>query len=493
MADRLEEPARQLADSIAHLAIRERSALWRYNVAVVSAAAALGARFLFEPWLGGHAPYVTYMVAVAATVWLAGFWPALLTAALGIPGAMIFLRDSPYPWTAHIIGMAIYVMAMVAIASLGRSMRVARAKAQEAADEARLGQEEAALAWREWEQTFDTIPDLIAIIDTSHKIVRANRAMAARLKINASACPGLACHHAVHDLDAPIQKCPHALAMADGCEHVAEVYEERLGGHFLISCTPMRDDAGRMIGTVHVARDITERIEAEEELRRSELFYRQTLESIPGMVFTTRADGYCDYQSQQWVDYTGVPMDEHMGSGWSKLLHPDDQPRALQAWNDAVAERAPYDLEYRVRRHDGQYEWFHVRARPIRDLSGRVVRWFGVVTNVEQFRRSQAALQESRRHLQAQAVELTRSNQDLEEFAHVASHDLKEPLGVMTMYLALLRKKHAAALDEEARQFIGHAVDAVGRMGRLINDLLAYSRVGRKTEGFTPTDMEDVL
>jgi PAS domain S-box-containing protein len=137
-----------------------------------------------------------------------------------------------------------------------------------------------------------------------------------------------------------------------------------------------------------------QRIQVKQALRESELFYRQTLESIPGMVFTTRPDGYRDYQSQQWVEYTGIPMNKHLGDGWNRLLHPDDRPRAFAAWRAAVEERAPYDLEYRVRRRDGEYEWFKVRGRPIRDAEGRIVRWFGVATNIEELKRAETALRE---------------------------------------------------------------------------------------------------
>jgi len=137
----------------------------------------------------------------------------------------------------------------------------------------------------------------------------------------------------------------------------------------------------------------------EEALRESELFYRQTLESIPGMVFTTRPDGYCDYQSQQWVDFTGVPMSEHLGDGWNRLLHLEDRPRAYAAWRAAVEGRAPYDLEYRVRRYDGAYEWFKVRGRPIRNAAGEIVRWFGTLLNIDHLLKTQEALRQSEEHV----------------------------------------------------------------------------------------------
>ena len=138
--------------------------------------------------------------------------------------------------------------------------------------------------------------------------------------------------------------------------------------------------------------DISAYKEALRALEESESFHRQTLESIPGMVFTTRPDGFCDYQSRQWERYTGVPVSEHLGEGWNRLLHPEDQPRAMAAWQAAVAGRGPYDLEYRVRKHDGRYEWFRVIGRPIQDAQGRIVRWFGVAMNIQRLKQAEAAL-----------------------------------------------------------------------------------------------------
>lgn len=123
-------------------------------------------------------------------------------------------------------------------------------------------------AKEEWERTFDCVPDLIAILDDQRRIRRVNRALAGRLKLAPEACEGQFCCRVLHGTDRQPAVCPHALTLVDGRQHTAELHEARLGGDFLVSATPLRDADGRVFGSVHVARDITDRKRAEEEIRR---------------------------------------------------------------------------------------------------------------------------------------------------------------------------------------------------------------------------------
>jgi len=264
-----------------------------------------------------------------------------------------------------------------------------------------------------------------------------------------------------------------------------------------MTITPVRDATGVVRHYIAVKEDITARKQAEAALRASELFYRQTLEGIPGMVFTTRPDGFCEYQSRQWVEYTGVPMHEHIGTGWNRLLHPDDAPRALAAWEAAVAGRAPYDLEYRVRRHDGVYEWFKVIGHPIRDAEGRVVRWFGVATNIDALKRAQQQLQDWADTLETRVAErtaeLTATNKELESFTYTIAHDLRAPMRHVIGFITILGRSANDRLSEMERESLANIKKAATRMGQLVDDLLAFARLGRAPLQRAPVDLAGLV
>jgi PAS domain S-box-containing protein len=120
---------------------------------------------------------------------------------------------------------------------------------------------------RLWERAFDSVPDLIAILDRQHRIVQVNQPMAEKLGRTPEQCVGLLCFESMHGTSEPPWFCPHALSMADGKEHTVEVHDDRLGGYFLVTATPLRDESGQIVGGVHVARDITEQKKAQETLR----------------------------------------------------------------------------------------------------------------------------------------------------------------------------------------------------------------------------------
>jgi len=171
---------------------------------------------------------------------------------------------------------------------------------------------------------------------------------------------------------------------------------------------------------IGIVRDISARKHADEVLRNSEAEFRTLAEAMPQIVWITRPDGWNIYFNQQWMDYTGLTLEESMGHGWNKPFHPDDQQRAWDAWQQATATNGIYSIESRLRRADGVYRWWLVRGVPLQDADGNILKWFGTCTDINDMK--MAGLEISRINL-----ELRESEQRLDlalESGHMGVWDL---------------------------------------------------------------------
>ncbi|BAZ10349.1 multi-sensor hybrid histidine kinase [Calothrix sp. NIES-4071] len=143
-------------------------------------------------------------------------------------------------------------------------------------------------------------------------------------------------------------------------------------------------------------RDITSRKHSQQALQQSELYFRTLADAMPQLFWTTLPDGYHDYFNKRWFEYTGMTLEQTQGWGWSHLLHPDDRQRCLDIWNESLRTGKDYNIEYRFKRAlDGQYRWFLGKAFALRDKDGKIIRWFGSCTDIDDTKRVEQALRES--------------------------------------------------------------------------------------------------
>jgi PAS domain S-box-containing protein len=161
--------------------------------------------------------------------------------------------------------------------------------------------------------------------------------------------------------------------------------------------TPIYDDVeqNRIWGLCGISTDITERKQMTEAIAASENEFRTLAESMPQIVWVTRADGWNTYFNKQWVDYTGLTLEESYGHGWNKPFHPEDQKRAWDAWQNAVNNIATYSLECKLRRADGVYRWWLIRGVPVLDDNGRILKWFGTCTDIHDIKAGEEKLKAS--------------------------------------------------------------------------------------------------
>jgi PAS domain S-box-containing protein len=155
------------------------------------------------------------------------------------------------------------------------------------------------------------------------------------------------------------------------------------------------------------ARDISERKAVLEALAESEARFRAMANTVPDILFTNAADGRCDYANQHCYDYTGMPPGSVEGYGWLQVMHPDDRLRAERAWKRSIRKGVPFAEEVRLRGADGTYRWFVDRAQPIRCPAGKVTKWFGAATDIDQLKRAQEQLKEARATLEDKVKQRT--------------------------------------------------------------------------------------
>jgi PAS domain S-box-containing protein len=248
---------------------------------------------------------------------------------------------------------------------------------------------------------------------------------------------------------------------------------------------------------ISVTRDITARKHMESE-RRMAIEALQESEEHLAMIIEGAELGTWDWDVQtghvvfnaRWAEMLGYTLDEIEPdvSEWQKLVHPDDMPAVQKKLNAHLEGRTPiYRTEYRIRTRSGGWTWILDVGRVlVRDDAGRPIRAAGVHQDITERKHAEAQLEQY-------AADLKRSNEELEQFGYVISHDLREPLRMVKSYLALLAQRYRDALDAKANQYIDYAVDGAERMQAMIQALLDLSRVETRGRAFAPTDVEAVL
>ncbi|MHC4598527.1 MAG: PAS domain-containing sensor histidine kinase [Planctomycetota bacterium] len=260
-----------------------------------------------------------------------------------------------------------------------------------------------------------------------------------------------------------------------------EIAPQEDGPHTYLSIKfPIFGPDGEVRALAGIATDITQRKRAEEEVRKLSL----ALEQSPVLVMITDTRGTVEYVNPKYTEVTGYEASEIVGRSTAELGELATEA-ARQLW-DAIADGEEWHGDFVARKKSGEPYWESASISAIRDRHGSITHFLKVAEDIT---KRKVAEQKLARTLE----ELERSNLDLEQFAYVASHDLQEPLRVVTSYLDLLKRRYGGRLGPDADKFIVYAVDGVSRMGALIADILAYSRVGTKGRPLQPTDPEVAL
>ncbi len=197
------------------------------------------------------------------------------------------------------------------------------------------------------------------------------------------------------------------------------------------------------------------RVRAELKAAEEDRLAAVLLENMPELAWTARADGHVDLYNRRWFEFTGTTLEEIEGWGWQKVHDPAVLPAVVERWKHSIATGAPFEMEFPIRGADGRFRWFLTRARPRRDAAGKVVRWFGTTTDIDEERRAR---------------------QFQERFVAILGHDLRNPLSAIDMATGVLRHRAEKAGDAATPRVLDRIQSSSRRMARMIDQILDLSR-----------------
>jgi PAS domain S-box-containing protein len=287
--------------------------------------------------------------------------------------------------------------------------------------------------------TLDSIPGMVAVLSPTGNVEMVGRQALEFFGRTLEELSGWGTNDTIHPEDLPGVIDAFTQALATGCPYDFAARFRRADGvycWFQDRGRPLRDRNGDIARWYTLITDIGDQKHAEEALRESAHESALIVDSIPGLIAVLNASGEIERVSQPVLDYLGRPREELSQWAVDDTIHPDDRPGYLQALERSFAAGAPFEFEARIRRFDGVYRWFNVRGLPLRDLQGRIVRWYFLLAEADDRKRAEEALR------QAQS-DLARINRvtTMGELAASLAHELSQPIsGAMTNANTCLRK-----------------------------------------------------
>jgi PAS domain S-box-containing protein len=253
--------------------------------------------------------------------------------------------------------------------------------------------------------------------------------------------------------------------------------------------------------------DVTEQKRAAQAVRESEARFKTMADLVPLVIWTTDEHGNCNFLSVRWKELTGKSSEEGLGNLWVNFIHPDEKVNIVNSWNSSFRARKPFEARFRLLNASGGYTVSYANSSPRHDANGQLTGYFGILQDIstqeqiksslekivldrtEDLRKRNAELKQAENALKQKNIELEKINNDLSSFAHVASHDLQEPLLKIQAFSERLFELEGNKFSDKGKNLYKQINDSSDRMRTLIQDLLSYSQSNDKEGKFETLDL----
>lgn len=342
-----------------------------------------------------------------------------------------------------------------------------------------------------WEETFNSVNDLIYILTGDGTIVYANRAMQERLGLPLDKIIGRYCYEVVHGTNEPPPECQRMLSMKDGGKFSADLCIEHLQGYFTVTGTPLLNPAGVQVGSVHICHDITERKLAEDALLQSERNYRELIEHARTVILRWDVNGEITYINDFGERCFGYKRSELIGRNLIGTIVPemDCSGRDMRQMLDGILHFIGdyHENENENMTRDGRRIWMYWSNAAVYEKNGELVEILSIGNDVTERREAEQKLYETHQYLEKAvqrsgelAAEAARANAAKSEFLANMSHELRTPMNGVIAMAGLLS---STVLTGEQRNYVGVIRKSGKQLMSIINDILDYSKIEARRMG----------
>ncbi|MEP7340027.1 MAG: PAS domain S-box protein [Acidobacteriota bacterium] len=390
--------------------------------------------------LGEHVPFILYFPAVAASAWFGGLWAGLWATGLSALVAWYFFLPPSstfsIPDSKTLLQIVLFLGVSSFISFIVDALHKARRKAEES--------EEQSIAQTErFHTTLASIGDAVITTDIQGKVVFMNQvaeSLTGWTPKEASGKPLSEVFRIVNEqtrekVESPLERVLREGKVVGLANHTILIAKDGTERPIDDSGAPIKTPTGEITGAVLVFRDITERRRGEERRREAEARFRMLADTAPVLIWMSGLDKHCDFFNQGWLDFTGRTMEQELGNGWTEGIHPDDFDHCLAVYTTSFDARREFEMEYRLRRFDGEYRWLVDRGIPRFDPDGSFAGYIGSCLDITERKDDELKIKRLNRELEQRAREL----QTLFDIAPVGiaiAHDAKCDFITTNMALA---------------------------------------------------------